>query len=117
MAIAFGESGARSLANELQSFDRLFSSNLLEAEFRAALLRETVVEEGTSLLSWVTWIFPNRPLSPEFDQVLAHGYVRGADLWHLACALFLIADPQQLTFATLDQRQLEIALRLGFQSL
>ncbi len=117
VAIAFDESGAENLANQLQSFDRLFSSNLLEAEFRAALLRENVVEEGAALLSRVTWVYPNRPLSPEFERALAHGYVRGADLWHLACALFLVGDPQQMTFATLDQRQFAMAILLGFQSL
>lgn len=117
VAVAFNEPEAEDLANRLQSFDRLISSNLLEAELRAALVRENVVEEDTSLLSWVTWMYPNRQLSAEFGRVLSCGYVRGADLWHLACALSLVTDPQQITFATLDQRQLEVATMLRFQNL
>jgi hypothetical protein len=117
VAVTFDEPGAEHLTNQLQSFDRLFSSNLLEAELRAALIREHVVKADTSQLSRVTWVYPNRPLSSEFQRVLACGYVRGADLWHVACALFLVSDPPQITFATLDQRQFEVATMLGFQSL
>ena len=117
VAVAFDEPEAENIATQLQSFAWLLSSNLLAAEFRAALVRENVVEEHTSLLSSVTWTYPNRPLSPEFERVLACGNVRGADLWHVACALFLVSDPQQITFATLDQRQSEVAMLLGFQSL
>lgn len=42
LAIAFAETGSRPLASRLGRFDRLFSSNLLEAKLRAALLREGV---------------------------------------------------------------------------
>jgi len=48
---------------------------------------------------------------------LTHGDVRGADLWHLACALFLTSVPAQIGFLTLDQRQNELAAALGFQTL
>jgi hypothetical protein len=57
---------------------------------------------------------PSRPLGPEFRKVLEHGYVRGADLWHLASALFLAPEPGQLAFFSLDRRQAEVALKLGF---
>jgi hypothetical protein len=93
------------------------ASNLLEAELRAALVREGVAEDGMQLMSWVTWVYPNRSLEPEFTRVLAHGYVRGADLWHLACALFLVTDPSEIVFATLDRRQGEVAAALGFRLL
>ena len=114
VAIAFDEPGARKLAGRLRRFDRLFASNLLEAELRSALLREKVEGDGEELLSWMTWVYPNRPLTPEFARIVAAGYLKGADLWHLASALFLAPDPKELTFLTLDSRQGEIAGRIGF---
>ena len=114
VAIAFDEPGARKLAGRLRRFDRLFASNLLEAELRSALLREKVEGDGEELLSWMTWVYPNRPLTPEFARIVTAGYLKGADLWHLANALFLASDPKELTFLTLDARQGEIAGRIGF---
>ncbi len=39
---------------------------------------------------------------------------RGADLWHLACALWIAPDARGLAFVTLDKRQREVARKLGF---
>jgi hypothetical protein len=94
--------------------ERLFASNLLEAELRSALAREEVSADPAELLSGITWVYPNRPLSGEIERVLVEGYVKGADLWHLACALFLAPEPKDLTFVTLDKRQEEVARKLGF---
>jgi len=116
VAIAFDEDGSRALAERLQRFDRLISSNLLEAEFAATLAREAVKESPAGYLSHLDWIFPDRPLTPEYDRVLASGYVRGADLWHLACALYLAPTPEELHFITLDQRQQKVAEAVGFVS-
>jgi hypothetical protein len=114
LAVAFAEAGHRPLASRLGRFDRLFASNLLEAELRAALVREGVTSDPTPLLSRITWIHPNRPLTEEINQVLSLGYIRGADLWHLACALFLDPTGTELSFLTLDRRQQQTAARLGF---
>lgn len=114
VAVAFDEPGASALADQLRDFDQLLASNLLEAEFTATLVREGVIEDGLEMLSWITWVYPNRPLTSEFERITAHGYLRGADLWHLACALFVSHNPQQISFLTLDNRQAEIAVRLGF---
>jgi hypothetical protein len=40
--------------------------------------------------------------------------LKGADLWHLANALFLSPDAEDLSFLTLDTRQADVAGRLGF---
>ena len=114
VAIAFGEAGAARVSRRLERLDRLFASNLLEAELRSALAREDVSDDPAGLLSGITWVYPNRPLSGELDRVLVEGYVKGADLWHLACALFLAPEPRDLAFLTLDTRQEEIARKLGF---
>lgn len=105
------------LAGQLRDFDQLLAANLLEAEFTATLVREEVAEDGLEMLTWITWVYPNRPLTSEFERITAHGYLRGADLWHLACALFVSHNPQQIAFLTLDHRQAEIAVRLGFSGL
>ena len=114
VAVAFDEPGARKLATRLRRFERLFSSNLLEAELRAALSREGVDGRAEDLLSWIAWIYPNRPLTAEYTRITATGYVKGADLWHLANALFLSPDAEDLSFLTLDTRQAEVAGRLRF---
>jgi len=113
VAIAFGEPQGSATTDRLKQFDRLFSANLLEAELRGSFLREGVPSDQ-AMLSWISWVLPDRPLSREITAVLATGYLRGADLWHLACALYLAGAPRDLTFLTLDQRQEEVARKLGF---
>ncbi|MBN2497874.1 MAG: PIN domain-containing protein [Deltaproteobacteria bacterium] len=114
VSIAFSEPGSAALRRRLRGFDRLLSSGLLEAELRAVLAREGVETDPKALLASLWWVHPDRPLSEEIDRVLACGSVRGADLWHLACALLLAADPAEIAFLTLDRRQAEIARHLGF---
>ena len=55
-----------------------------------------------------------RPLSEQIARVLEAGYVRGADCWHLATALYIAPDPGEIVFLTLDHRQRDIAKALGF---
>jgi predicted nucleic acid-binding protein len=114
VAVAFGEPESEEIARELEGFDRLLTSNLTEAEFRSALVREGVENAGVELLKGLSWILPNRPLTPEIDRVIATGYVRGADLWHLACALFVSSQPGEMSFVSLDAKQTEVAQLLGF---
>lgn len=113
VAIAFMEAGSAALAQTLSDQDVLLSSNLLEAELRAAFRRDNVTADPTELLSSIVWVHPDRALTAEITTVLGAGYVRGADLWHLATALFV--DPnRQIAFLTLDVRQREISEELGF---
>ena len=114
VAIAFAEAGATKVAGRLERMDRLFASNLLDAELRSALAREGLSDDPAGLLSAITWVYPNRPLSGEFGRIAVEGYVKGADLWHLACALFLAPEPKDLAFLTLDKRQEAVARKLGF---
>ena len=112
-AIAFDERDAVALAGQLAGFDRLLSSNLLEAELRAAFVREGV-EFQKSMVGGIEWILPQRSLAAEFTTVLEIGYLRGADLWHVATALYLAPNPGELMFLTLDDRQGAVATALGF---
>ena len=112
-AMAFDEPGAEALARRLEEFSDLFSSNLLEAELRAAFARENLVFRE-SAVAGIEWVLPDRPLEPEFAAVLKAGYLRGADLWHVATALYMSPRPGRLSFATLDARQSVVAEALGF---
>ena len=105
----------RPAAGDFADF-QFFSSNLLEAEVRACYRRERVPFQ-TAVLAGVEWVLPRRALHDEFAQVMSVGYLRGADLLHVATALYLRANAQDVWFATLDVRQGEIASALGFERL
>ncbi len=115
VAIAFGERGGKALAKRLAGFEELLSSNVLEAELRSAFQREEVAFEP-GLLASITWVLPDRALGGEMSRALEVGYLRGADLWHVACALYLVDDPRDLTFISLDERQESVAASLGFRT-
>ena len=115
LAVAFSEPTSPAVEQRLAQFASVASSNLLEAELRAGLSREgRVLHPG--LLIGIDWVLPVRPLTPELVTVLGAGYLRGADLWHVATALYSTSDPRQVTFITLDRRQAEVAAALGFQT-
>ena len=59
-------------------------------------------------------MLPDRPLTAVIRIVLEAGHLRGADLWHVACALYLSPNPQDLAFLTLDDRQAALAGTIGF---
>ena len=86
----------------------------IAGELKSALCREGVPGDAADVLPALSWITPDRPLSGEIDGVLAAGYVKGADAWHLACALNLAPDGHELSFETLDSRQRAVAVKLGF---
>ena len=114
VAVALREEEHQQHVARLESNRRLVSSNLIEAELRSALLRELTFAVPP-LLGRLEWIFPDRVLTREIERVLAVGRLRGADLWHVATALYLAPNPAELTFLTADIRQREVAAAVGFQ--
>lgn len=114
VAVALREEEHQQHVARLDSALRLVSSNLLEAELRSALLRELAFAVPP-LLRRIEWIFPDRVLTHEIERVLAVGRLRGADLWHVATALYLEPNPSELTFLTADIRQREVAAAVGFR--
>ena len=115
VSIAFNERGWTSQARRLDNFSHLLSSNLLEAELRAVFAREEI-DFTTSLVSGIEWVLPDRPLTPELKTALEAGYLRGADLWHVATALYVVQKPSDISFVTLDIRQQTVVKALGFQA-
>ncbi len=114
VAIAFGEPGHEALAARLDGLDGLYSSDLLEAEVMSAFRREGISGDG-GLLARLSWVLPERALTAEIEAVLDAGQLRGADLWHLACALYLSPDPRELAFLTEARQQATVAAGLGFR--
>ncbi len=90
VAIAFDDARGPDLAESLDGFSRLVAG--------------------------IDWVLPDRPLAPELATVLGSGYLRGADLWHVASALYAAVDPGLMSFVTLDERQRAVAGMLGFQT-
>ena len=113
VAIARSEPSAQLIAGRLAEFSGWVSSNLLEAEMRSVFAQEGR-DFGPELLAHIEWIFPDRPLSSEIAAVLRVGYLRGADLWHVANALYAARTFPGLAFITLDRRQQGVASALGF---
>ena len=68
------------------------------------------------LVSGISWVFPDNPLGAQMERTLAAGYLRGAVLWHVACALYLVEETDELSFLTLDERQRAVVQRLGFRA-
>lgn len=114
VAIAFAEKGSEQATKLLRSDLHAVASNLLEAELRSAFLRENVEEDPGSILEGIGWILPDRPLAPELARVFRSGHLKGADAWHLACALYLDPEASSLAFFTRDLPQRRVARALGF---
>lgn len=113
VALAFEESGANDLNARLESYADVASSNLLEAELAAAFRREGKRFDGRGLHQ-IRWVMPARPLTIELERVFGAGCLRGADAWHIACALYVTDSPADLAFLTLDSKQRDVATQLGF---
>jgi hypothetical protein len=117
VAVALEEPEAGPVRAALASLDRVYSSHLLEAEFLSAMEREGVRDGARGLLEQLKLVHPDGRLTRWLDEILDLGYVRGADLHHLAVACHLFKDPARVLFMTLDSRQDELAEGMGFLTL
>ena len=116
LAIAFSEPGWEMHAERLAEFSEIWSSNLLESEALSASAREGRTFPR-QVLDRVQWVLPTRPLSAEIETALsAGGYLRGADLHHVATALYMAGSPERMAFITLDIGQGAVAAALGFRT-
>jgi predicted nucleic acid-binding protein len=116
LAVAFGEPGARRAEKAIRSYSPLLASNVVEAEVGAVLAREGTTA-GAEIFKGISWVFPDRALTAELERALDHGRLRGADLWHVACALYLDPSAKELAFLTLDGSQGQVAAAVGFEVL
>jgi predicted nucleic acid-binding protein len=116
LAIVFGEPDASALRRRLLRFEHRLTGDLLRAEVLSAAQREAVPFDTLQpVLAALSLVLPERSLEREMREALGYGYLRGADLWHVACALFLAGDARhELAFLSRDRAQRAIARRLGF---
>ena len=92
----------------------LFVSEYVSFLKRNEILSQTRYEEE---LDFIRWIFPAVPLFKEYSQCGKLGFLRGADLYHIATALWFAQDrPSELIFLTCDLKQKEAAKKLGFKT-
>ena len=116
LSIVFEEPDWEFTARRLAEFTVLLSSNLLEAEMRSAFEREGIAFDPGSI-SRIGWVNPTRSLGREMAEAVANGgYLKGADLWHIASALYVENSvPGNLAFFTLDDSQRAVAAKLGLK--
>jgi predicted nucleic acid-binding protein len=116
VAIVLGEPGAARLRRVLAAHDRILTSDLLVAETLCAARREGVdIDLLRPALSALTLVLPGRSLEQEMREALEVGRLRGADLWHIACALFVAGAARgEVAFLSRDAAQRTVAKRLGF---
>lgn len=114
VAVMFGESGAARVKRALRAAERVFASNLLDAELRSVAAREGAAGADVDrIVAGISWVLPTRPLGSECARILRAGYLRGADLWHLACAVYLSEILVPVSVLTLDERQRHVAAAAG----
>lgn len=117
VAFLLGDAGASTFKRVRAKGLPVLSSSLLQAEVYSALTRERLAPALADVaLSVFVWVLPDRPLTVELQRTLAAGSLRGADAWHVACALRVSPAPEQLGFVTLDRPQRAVAAALGFRT-
>ena len=117
VAFLLGDAGASTFKRVRAKAVPLLSSSFLQAEVYSALVRERLAPTlADAALTVFAWVLPDRPLASELRRVLAAVPLRGADAWHIACALRVSPDPEQLGFVTLDKPQRAVAAALGFRT-
>ncbi len=116
LAALFGESlGNHTDLNSPNRRIRLISSYLLEAEVLSAVRREgSDVAQALKSLGRIGFI-KTGSLVRELKQVFDLGYIRGADAFHLAAALWVRERHMGLRFWTLDTKQADLARALSLE--
>ncbi|MBN2340395.1 MAG: hypothetical protein JXX29_24300 [Deltaproteobacteria bacterium] len=116
VAMAFDDAGGAFIGRSVKTFDRLYSSNLLEAEFFSAAKKENLLDQAKSFIKPVRFVYPDTNLTAYHEQVLAVDYIEGGALQHLSCALYLFPRTEDVFFLSLHPAQTALAAKLGFQT-
>jgi len=112
VAGVLGEPSHAELLRRVRRASVVVTSSLTEAEVASTMAREQFTPRWDPL-SGIELVAAPASLATEIGMVLAAGYLRGADCWHLAVALHY-APARDLTFLTLNKPQRAVAKALGF---
>lgn len=115
VAVQFAEPTRSAYLRVFRAQRRLVTTTLAQAELWATMIREQEPLDSTDRLLQRLEIFvPPDDLASECREALSVGYLRGADLWHVASAMRLAGKHRkQLTFCTGDAQQAKIAGQVG----
>ena len=117
VAFLLGDAGAGTFKRVRATRLPLLASTLLQAEVYSALAREGIAAPLADVaLASFAWVLPDRSLDAELKRTFAAGWLRGADAWHVACALRVSPDAAQLGFITLDRKQRTVASAVGLRT-
>lgn len=98
------------------SSDNFLSSFILESEVLSTAKREgldlDLVKKELKKISFVR----TESLLAQLTEIFKVGYLRGADAFHLATAMWIQGKHSGLKFYTLDKRQIAIASMFGFET-
>ena len=95
--------------------EELISSSLILAETQSACVREKFPPQaGSPLLNKISLVNPEHRMTVELAEIFKYGYLRGADAYHLACALYADNNTRELVFLSRDNKQQALAKKLGF---
>jgi predicted nucleic acid-binding protein len=118
VALMFSESGSSRIEKTIHKYSRCLSHHLIEAELRSVGAREGIGEsEVTAYIAPLNLLYPTTEICDSVRTVLKEGYLRGADLLHVAAAHALSgAVGVPIAFLTLDRRQTDIARRVKLEN-
>jgi predicted nucleic acid-binding protein len=118
LALVFRQSGYKQIEKILENVEQVLTTDLLMSEATSVFVRERgdfeVLKTSLGGLLFIT-----AELSvPLLESVLRAGWLRGADLYHLAAAFWLTdSKPKNIYFLTLDEQQNRVAGKLGFKTM
>lgn len=114
----FSETGSSRIEKTLHKYSRCLSHHLIEAELRSVGVREEISEsEVVAYIAPLDLLYPTTEIRNSIRAVLQEGYLRGADLLHVAAAHSLSNTVGvTIAFLTLDKQQGAIASKLGLDN-
>ncbi len=118
VAILFDEPTRDAYLRRFRMQTQLLSTSLTRAELCSAALREgKPLEAAERLLQRFEIFVPPDDLADECREALTHGFLRGADLWHVASAMRIAGKHRKrLIFCTGDLDQGRIARATGLDA-
>jgi predicted nucleic acid-binding protein len=116
VTILFKESGYKKLNSLIEQATEILACNLLEAELLSVMAREKrPLADALEAIKHISLFMPDRSLADEYKKIFNMTFCRGADAYHLACALFLDPQATELIFLTQDNKQQKSAEKVGFK--